>query len=83
VFDDKIDVVYPNSTDFTNKYSALLKKADPVLNNIRYKVSSDYVPKTILDCIPCTTCQVFEECDADNNINPQNCKFMKEFLKMF
>jgi len=61
----------------------LLKKADPVLNNIKYKISSDYVPKTILDCIPCNSCQVFEDCNVENKINPQNCKFMQDFLRMF
>ncbi len=83
VFDDKLEVIFPEFLDLTHKHTILLKKNDPMLNNLKYKVARDYKPKAILNTIPCTYCQVYKECQLDNIINPKDCPFLNDFLKLF
>jgi len=84
VFDDKIDVIFPDILySSSNKLNVLLKKNDPILNNLKYKVSQTYEPNSILNCLPCTYCPVFKECHVDNKVNPQDCPHMLDFLKLF
>lgn len=84
VFEDKLDVIFAerNETD-QHKHTMLLKKNDELLNNIKYKISHNYVPKSVLSNIPCTFCPVFKECQIDNIINPKDCPYMGDFLKFF
>jgi hypothetical protein len=70
IFDDKIDVIVPNIAYNTqNKMSILLKKNEPILNTLKYKLSANYIPNSVLNSVPCTFCPVFTECQIDNKIN--------------
>jgi DNA-directed RNA polymerase III subunit RPC6 len=84
VFDDKVEVMFPDISYGTyNKLTVLLKGNDPVLGTLRYKISSTYSGKSIMDQLPCTYCPVFKECQIDNLINPKDCEHMLKFLKLF
>jgi hypothetical protein len=83
VFDDKLEVIFPDFIDLTHKYTVLLKKNYPILNSIKYKISHDFKSKAILNTLPCTFCPVFIECQIDNIINPKECPYMNDFLKLF
>ena len=84
VFDDKIELIFPDVFyNATNNLNILLKKNEPILNNLKYKISSKYESKSILESLPCTYCPVFKECHVENKINPQDCPHMQDFLKLF
>jgi DNA-directed RNA polymerase III subunit RPC6 len=84
IFDDKLDIIFPNIAYNTqNKMSILLKKNEPILNNVKYKLSPNYQPKAVMNCVPCTYCPVFKECQIGNVINPKDCPWMEEFIKLF
>jgi len=84
VFDDKIEPIFPNvSIKLSNKMNILLKKNEPILNQVKYKISSAYEPKTMLNSLPCTYCRVFRECQIGNVINPIDCPWMQEYIKYF
>lgn len=84
IFDDKLDIIFPNlAYNMQNKMSILLKKNEPVLNTLKYKLSPNYIPKAIMDSVPCTYCPVFKECKIGNVINPKDCPWMDEFIKLF
>jgi DNA-directed RNA polymerase III subunit RPC6 len=84
VFDDKIDVIFPDiSYGLNNRLNILLKKNDPVLASLKYKISANYNAKTVMNYVPCTYCPVFKECQIDNIINAKDCEHMNKFLKLF
>jgi len=84
VFDDKIEVIFPDVyADGENKLSILLKKNEPLLNNLKYKLAHTYESNGIYGSIPCTQCPVYRECGVDNKINPKECPHLQDFLKLF
>jgi DNA-directed RNA polymerase III subunit RPC6 len=84
VFDDKIEVIFPDiSYGSCSKLTVLLKKNDPILNSLKYKISGNYQVKSIMNQVPCTYCPVFKECQIDNLINPKDCEHMLKYLKLF
>jgi DNA-directed RNA polymerase III subunit RPC6 len=84
IFDDKLDIIFPNlAYNRQNKMSILLKRNEPVLNTLKYKLSPNYSPKAVMDNVPCTYCPVFKECQIGNVINPKDCPWMEEFVKLF
>jgi DNA-directed RNA polymerase III subunit RPC6 len=82
VFDDKVELIFPSGCD-NGKLSILLKKGDPLLNLLKYRTTPEYDAKAILNCVPCTYCPVFKECQIDNIINPKDCPHMVDFMKLF
>jgi len=80
IFDDKIEIIFPNiSYRINNKMSILLKYNDPILGTLKYKIASNYQPKSVMNIVPCTYCPVFKECQIGNVINPKDCPWMQEF----
>lgn len=81
VFDNKIEVIYPQNLPFMmNKYKVLLGKDDNVLNTLKYQQCKTYTPKVSFDCIPCAMCPVFNECNEDNVVNVRECPYLKDFV---
>lgn len=83
VFDDKLDLCSNDSIVYNsgNKYSVLLKKQDPILNLIKYKVSYDYYEDFyVLENSPCSYCPVFQDCKISNLINPNNCPHLESYF---
>lgn len=84
MFNDRIEVIFPNIAYSTsNKFTMLLKKNEPILGNLKYKISSDFTPRAVMDTVPCTFCPAFNECQIENIINPQDCPYMMDFLRLF
>ena len=76
VFDDKIDLCNCENLviDTGSKYSLLLKKSDPLLNLLKYKVNIEYFEQfTAIENTPCSFCPVFQECNLNNIITPEKC----------
>ena len=84
IFDNKIEAIFPENLIYnvTNKYSLLLSKNEDILNKIKYKKNNVYNPNCIFDCIPCSICPVFKECQSNNVVNPIDCLHLKQFMEV-
>ena len=84
IFDNKIEAIFPENLIYnvTNKYSLLLSKNEDILNKIKYKKNNVYNPNCIFDCIPCSICPVFKECQSNNVVNPIDCPHLKQFMEV-